>query len=91
MPRSSLLLPAITGALALGCGDQQSPTPAAESPAPSLSVERVTASFAFGFGNDERLVIIGTTLENWLTFCETSQENFEEWEELHGHSPGWVP
>jgi hypothetical protein len=72
---------ALAGALVLGCADQQSPTPAAEAPVPSLSVDRGTANFAFGFGNDERLVIIGTTLDNWLAFCTAGDVgDFEEWQ-----------
>ena len=79
--RRSFLLPAaaLTGALALGCADQESTTAPADPPAISLSVERSIQHFAFGGGDDQHLVIFGATAENWATFCATEVENFDAW------------
>ena len=81
--RYSLLLPTavLAGALALGCGDQQAPTaPAADPPAPSLSVDRSTGPFfSLGFGNEQFSVIIGSTFENWIAFCTTGEQTWDEW------------
>lgn len=81
MHRHPVSVAALAGTLAVGCADQQSPTAMVESSALSLSVERTTEHFAFAFGNDERVVLIGTTLENWLAFCEVGGiGDFEEWQ-----------
>ncbi|HEX6105511.1 MAG TPA: hypothetical protein VFZ26_08010 [Gemmatimonadales bacterium] len=70
----------LASALALGCAEPQSPTTsAADGPVPSMAVERFTDFFGLGFGNDDHLVILGGTLENWTTFCATGEENWDEW------------
>jgi len=74
-----LLLAALfAGGLGLGCDDQES-TMAPSDPATSLSVERSIQHFAFGGGDDQHVVIFGTTAENWATFCATGAENFDAW------------
>ena len=69
--RDPILLPITTIALtlALGCGEQPGPTgPAAELPAPSLSIERSTAPVSsggfFGFHDLPFRIWIGVTVEN---------------------------
>jgi hypothetical protein len=79
--RRSFLLPAaaLTGALALGCADQESTTAPADPPTLSLSVERSIQHFGFGGGDDQHVVIFGATAENWAAFCATGAENFDAW------------
>lgn len=80
MRRFSLLsATALTGVLALGCGEQTSPTAPVGLLAPSLSVERTTDHFGFAFGDEHYLVILGATAENWAAFCATGAENWDEW------------
>ena len=82
----SFLLPtaALAAAVVLGCGDSPSPTaPTAKPVTPSLSVERTSPFFAFGFGNEQYTVLVASTLENWQIFCATGEENWDiVWEEL---------
>ena len=64
--------------LALGCADQQQPTaPAADPPAPSLSVDRSTQHFGLGFDTGQYTVVTGATAENWAAFCATGAENWD--------------
>jgi hypothetical protein len=70
---------ALTGTLAIGCGEQSSPMAPVDPFAPSLSVERTIEHFAFGGGDDQHVVIFGATAENWATFCATRAENFDAW------------
>jgi len=67
-----LLLPtaALASTLALGCADHQSPTAPADSPAPSLSVERGTVPFAFAFSDVGHTLFIGLSIEDLTSlFC----------------------
>jgi hypothetical protein len=76
---------ALASAVALGCTDQQPPmAPATDLPiASSATADRSTGPFfALGFGNDQYTALIGATLENWLTFCQTGEENWDDWEIL---------
>jgi hypothetical protein len=70
---------AFTGALALGCGEQSSPTAPLDPLAPSFSAERTIEHFGFGFGDEHTLVILGATAENWAAFCATGAENWDAW------------
>ena len=80
MRRFSLLsATALTGVLALGCGEQTSPTAPVGLLAPSRSVERTIEHFGWGFGDDHYLVILGGTAENWAAVCATGAENWDEW------------
>ena len=80
MRRFSLLsAPALTGLLALGCGEETSPTGSVDLVAPALSVERTIEHFGYGFGDDHYLVILGGTAENWAAFCATGAENWDAW------------
>jgi hypothetical protein len=74
----------LASALALACGDQQSPTAPASLSTPSFSAtaERSTANFAFGFGNDRRSVLVGATAEQWAAFCATGEQSFDSWNVL---------
>jgi len=72
----------LTGALALalGCNEQQSPMAPAGPPGLAYSVDRATGPlFSLGFGNEQYSVIIGSTFENWVTFCRTREENWDDW------------
>ena len=85
MRRSFLLnTAALVGTLALGCGDQQSPTAPTDFSSPSFraTVARSSANFGFAFGNEERSVLIGGTAENWAAFCATGAEVWDTWEIL---------
>jgi hypothetical protein len=72
MPRPSLLsTAALASALALGCGDQQSPVAPADQPL-SASVDHVTDVFpfgVFGFSDGSRTLIFGAPFEDLVTFC----------------------
>jgi len=63
--------------LALGCGEQTSPTAPGDPLAPSFSVERTIEHFGFGFGDEHYLVILGATAENRAAFCATGAENWD--------------
>jgi hypothetical protein len=72
MPRSSLLLTAITGAFALGCADSKSPTAPTAVAADhlALSVERGTQAFGFGGDDGTHIVFVGLTVEDLVSaFC----------------------
>ena len=74
MHRSFLIASTAALALALGCGEQQSPTAPADQPAPSVraSVERLTDVFpfgVFGFSDGSRTLIFGAPFEDLVTFC----------------------
>jgi hypothetical protein len=73
------LLPTLTAALLLGCGDSSRLTAPPEPPAPSLSVERSTQHFGYGGGDDQHVVIFGATAENWAAFCATGAQNWDAW------------
>ena len=65
---------ALASALALGCGEQQSPMAPADQPAPSFpaTVERITDVFpfgVFGFSDGSRTLIFGAPFEDLVTFC----------------------
>jgi hypothetical protein len=70
---------ALTGALALACDEQTSPTAPVDPRAPSFSVERTIEHFGFGFGDEHYLVILGATAENWAAFCATGAQNWDAW------------
>ena len=68
MPRLSLLLPTLVGALALGCADSQSPTSVAVGPTgPAFSVDRSTEPFGFAFADDRFVIVLGLGLEGVIT------------------------
>jgi hypothetical protein len=72
MPRSSLLVPAITCALALGCADSKSPTAPTTTAAGNLanSVERSTVDILLGIDDGIQIVFIGGTVEDLVNaFC----------------------
>ena len=65
---------ALASALALGCGEQQSPMAPADQPAPSVraTVERITDVFpfgVFGFSDGTRTLIFGAPFEDLVSFC----------------------
>jgi hypothetical protein len=80
MPRPSLLLPTLAGALALGCADSQSPTGVAAGPTgPAFSVDRSTEPFGFAFRDDRFVLFLGLTLGDVFTLvCVGGQLDVEE-------------
>lgn len=80
MPRLSLLLTTLAGALALGCADSQAPTGVAASPTgPVFGVDRTTEPFGFAFADDRFVLFLGLTVEDVTTaICVGAQPNVEE-------------
>jgi hypothetical protein len=66
-------------ALTLGCGDRELATAPEENIAPAHSVARHTEFFGFGFGDEDYLIIVGGSAENWADFCATGEENWDPW------------
>jgi hypothetical protein len=82
--RCPRLLPAaaLTGALLLGCADEQSPTPTADPTGPSLSAERGTAEFASAFADDRYSIVVGLTFEDVVGICEGRLPPPPTWDQL---------
>jgi hypothetical protein len=84
--RHPLLIPTavFAGALALGCGEPQAPTsPAADQPAPSLSVERSTVGLGFAFDDGRRIFFLGLTFEDLVgIFCNGGPVDADEVNQL---------
>jgi hypothetical protein len=80
MRHPSLLLSTLAGALALGCGDSQSPTGgAAVFTGPAFSVDRSTEPFGFAFADDSFVLFLGLALEDVVTaICVGGQVDVEE-------------
>jgi hypothetical protein len=72
----------LASALALACGEQSSPTAPAELSRPSFraATERITVPLGFQFGNDQRTVAVGGTVEQWAAVCTTGEpQDFDPW------------
>jgi hypothetical protein len=69
--------------LLLACADQQSPTAPVDFSGPSFRAtsERVTVPLGFSFGNDQRTVAVGFTVEQWDALCagEPFQDDLDVW------------
>jgi hypothetical protein len=77
-----LMATVLASALALACGDQQSPTAPADFSRPSFraTAERFTVPLGFLFGNDQRTVGVGGTAEQWGALCATGEpQDFDVW------------
>jgi hypothetical protein len=76
-----LMASVLASALALACGDQQSPTAPADFSRPSFraTTERFTAPTAVLFGNEQRTVGLGGTVEQWAALCagQEPEEDFD--------------
>ena len=68
----------LASALALGCADQQSPTAPADPVAPSLSVERGTDEFGFGFSDGRLTVFLGATIEDLIGICAETEFTIDQ-------------
>ena len=92
MPRPSLLLPTLAGALALGCADSQSPTGVAAGPTgPAFSVDRSTEPFGFAFRDDRFVLFLGLTLGDVFTaVCVGGADRCGRGAGAHGNPPRWL-
>ena len=88
MRRFSLLLPAITGALAVSCADSKSPTaPTTLQQLPTNhsahSVERSTVPFGFAFDDGRQIFFLGLTFEDLVSiFCTGAPFDVDEVNQL---------
>jgi hypothetical protein len=78
----------LTAALLTGCSEQQSPTTPADTPPPSLSIDRGTTPFGFSFDDAQRQVFIGLTYEDLIRiYCTETDFDVDEVKEFIVHRP----
>jgi hypothetical protein len=82
MHRFLIAAATLAGALALGCGDPQSPTAPANTISPSFraATERFPAQTSFITGTDQGTIGVGLTADQWAAQCATGEsQEANEW------------